>query len=54
MYRVFVEPVPLSRVVGLVIDDLQNSQRIANQPLARDFVYATLRTQCPCKAPEDE
>ena len=42
------EPVPLKTVVELVIADLDNTQRIANQPLARDFVYATLRTQFPC------
>ena len=48
------EPVPLRSVVELVIADLQNTDRIANQPLARDFVYATLRTQFPCNAPEDE
>lgn len=48
------EPVPLKTVVELVIADLDNARRIANQPLARDFVYATLRMQFPCKAPEEE
>ncbi len=48
------EPVPLSRVVELVIDDLQNAGRIANQPRARDFVYTTLRAQFPCEDPEQE
>lgn len=48
------EPVPLKAVVDLVIADLENTQRIANQPLARDFVYATLRMQFPCEPPEEE
>ena len=48
------EPVPLKTVVELVIADLDNEQRIANQPLARDFVYTTLRQQFPCEAPRDE
>ena len=48
------EPVPLKTVVELVIADLENTKRIANQPLARDFVYTTLRNQFPCEAPEDE
>ncbi len=48
------EPVPLKTVVELVIADLDNTKRIANQPLARDFVYTTLRTQFPCEAPEEE
>ena len=48
------EPVPLRTVVELVIADLDNTKRIANQPLARDFVYTTLRTQFPCEAPDEE
>jgi hypothetical protein len=48
------EPVPLKTVVELVVADLDNTQRIANQPLARDFVYATLRAQFPCEAPEEQ
>ena len=47
------EPVPLKTVVELVIADLENTKRIANQPLARDFVYTTLRNQFPCEAPEE-
>lgn len=47
------EPVPLKTVVELVIDDLEDAERIANQPLACDFVYATLRKQYPCEAPEE-
>jgi hypothetical protein len=48
------EPVPLKSVVELIIADLDDAQRIANQPLARDFVYATLRTQFPCDPNEEE
>ena len=47
------EPVPLKTVVELVIADLENTKRVANQPLARDFVYTTLRNQFPCEAPEE-
>ena len=48
------EPVPLKTVVEIIVTDLDDAQRIANQPLARDFVYATLRMQFPCDASEDE
>ena len=48
------EPVPLKTVVELVIADLENAERIANQPLARVFVYSTLRMQYPCDASEEE
>ena len=48
------EPVPLRTVVELVVADLENADRVANQPLARDFVYATLRMQFPCDATEEE
>lgn len=48
------EPIPLRSVVELIIADLDNAQRIVNQPLARDFVYATLRLQFPCEATDDE
>lgn len=47
------EPVPLRTVVELVIDDLQDTERVVNQPLARDFVYTTLRVQFPCETPEE-
>ena len=47
------EPVPLKTVVELVIEDLEDTARVANQPLARDFVYATLRMQYPCESPEE-
>jgi hypothetical protein len=46
------EPVPLKTVVELVIADLDDADRIANLPLARDFVYATLRMQFPCDPSE--
>ena len=48
------EPVPLKTVVELVVADLENEKRVANQPLARDFVYTTLRQQFPCEAPEGQ
>ena len=48
------EPLPLKTVVDLIVADLGNTQRIENQPLARDFVYTTLRMQFPCEAPEEE
>lgn len=48
------EPVPLETVVELVIADIDDADRIANQPRARDFVYATLRLQFPCDPTEDE
>ena len=48
------EPVPLKTVVELVVTDLENEKRVANQPLARDFVYTTLRQQFPCEAPEEQ
>jgi hypothetical protein len=48
------EPLPLKTVVELIVADLDNTKRIQNQPLARDFVYTTLRTQFPCEVPEQE
>ena len=47
------EPVPLKTVVELIIADLDDEKRVASQPLARDFVYTTLRAQFPCEASED-
>ena len=46
------EPVPLKAVVEIVITDLQDAVRVSNQPLARDFVYSTLRNEFPCDASE--
>lgn len=48
------QPLPLKTVVQSVVNDLLNTDRVANQPLARDFVYATLRQEFPCEAPEEE
>ena len=48
------QPLPLKTVVQSVVDDLNDADRVTNQPLARDFVYATLRHEFPCEAPEDE
>ena len=48
------QPLPLKTVVQSVVDDLNDADRVTNQPLARDFVYATLRQEFPCEAPEDE
>ena len=48
------QPLPLKTVVQSVVDDLLDTDRIANQPLARDFVYTTLRQQFPCEASEKE
>ena len=48
------EPVPLKTVVELVVADLEDTRRVANQPRARDFVYATLRQHFPCEASEEE
>lgn len=48
------EPIPLRAVAELVIVDLENIERMSNQPLARDFVYTTLRLNFPCEAPEEE
>ncbi len=48
------EPVPLKTVVELVIADLLDRERIAERPLARDVVYATLRREFPCEADADK
>lgn len=48
------QPLPLKTVVQSVVNDLLNTERVANQPLARDFVYTTLRQEFPCEAPEEE
>jgi hypothetical protein len=42
------EPVPLSEVVDLVIEDLLDGERTAGRTLARDVVYGTLRREYPC------
>lgn len=43
------EPVPLKEVVDLVAADLEDEKLVAENPLARELVYRTLRTQYPCK-----
>ena len=43
------DPVPLREVVEYVVEDAQDSQRIAANPLARELVYATLRDHYPCQ-----
>ncbi len=48
------EPVPLSTVVELVVADLLDPARVADQPLAGNLVYATLRREFPCQPTNDE
>lgn len=48
------DPLPLETVVRRVVSDLMNTARVANQPLAREFVFATLRNEFPCETPDDE
>ncbi|MDJ0941201.1 MAG: Rap1a/Tai family immunity protein [Woeseiaceae bacterium] len=43
------EPVPLREVVEVVVDNLLNTEFVRDMPLARDVVYATLRTTYPCE-----
>jgi hypothetical protein len=43
------DPVPLREVVEHVVEDAQDPQLIASHPLARELVYATLRTHYPCQ-----
>jgi hypothetical protein len=43
------DPVPLREVVEFVVEDAQDPQRIAANPLARELVYATLRDHYPCQ-----
>ena len=47
------EPLPLKSVVELIVTDLLDNERAANQPLARDFVYTTLRREFPCEQADD-
>lgn len=48
------EPLPLKTVVERVIEDLMDAQKVRNLPLARELVYATLVSEFPCEAPDDE
>lgn len=43
------DPVPLAEVVERVVADLANETAAAKYPLARDAVYATLRSHYPCR-----
>ena len=42
------EPVPLAEVVRVVVADLLELESLEGRELARDVVYATLRTEYPC------
>ncbi len=48
------EPVPLRAVVEVVVENLLNTEFVRDMPLARDVVYATLRTTYPCDIDDDE
>jgi len=43
------EPIQLKEIAVKVITDLSNTEITSKQPLARDVVYQTLRTNYPCK-----
>ena len=43
------DPVPLKEVVEHVVEDSGDAKLTAAHPLARDLVYATLRTHYPCE-----
>lgn len=43
------DPVPLREVVEHVVEDLQDEKLVAANPLARDLVYITLRSDYPCE-----
>ena len=43
------DPVPLREVVEHVVEDSQDKELVAANPLARDLVYATLRSHYPCE-----
>ena len=43
------DPVPLREVVEHVVEDSQNKELVAANPLARDLVYATLKDHYPCE-----
>ncbi len=47
------EPVPLAEVARVVVADLLALEDFEGRELARDVVYATLRTEYPCE-PDDE
>ena len=43
------DPVPLQEVVEHVVEDAADPKLTAAHPLARELVYATLRTHYPCE-----
>lgn len=43
------DPVPLREVVEHVVEDSMDQTMVANNPLARDLVYSTLRIHYPCE-----
>ena len=43
------EPIKLKEIAVKVITDLSKTKITSKQPLARDVVYQTLRTNYPCK-----
>jgi hypothetical protein len=43
------DPVPLREVVEHIVEDSQNENLVASNPLARDLVYSTLRSHYPCE-----
>ena len=48
------EPVPLREVVEVVVENLLNNEFVREMPLARNVVYATLRTNYPCEEEDSE
>ncbi len=47
------EPVPLAEVARVVIADLLELEDLEGRELARDVVYATLRTEYPCESDDE-
>lgn len=47
-------PVPLADVVDTVAVQLEDALAVRKEPVAREFVYATLVEAYPCQAPEEQ
>ena len=47
------EPLPLAEVVRVVVADLLELENLEGLELAREVVYATLRTEYPCDADDE-
>ena len=47
------EPLPLAEVVRVVVADLLQLESLEGPELARDVVYATLRTEYPCDTDDE-